>query len=45
MDSPLLFSFPDQKKKNRKGNEYRIFKLAGTTMGSALGRSEQDWKR
>jgi hypothetical protein len=26
-------------------NEYRNFKLAGATMGSGLGRSEEDWKR
>jgi hypothetical protein len=26
-------------------NAYRIFELAGTTMGSGLGRSEEDWKR
>jgi hypothetical protein len=26
-------------------NEYRNFKLARATMGSRLGRSEEDWKR
>jgi hypothetical protein len=26
-------------------NEYRNFKLEGTTMGRKLGRSEEDWKR
>jgi hypothetical protein len=26
-------------------NEYRNFKLAGATMESRLGRSEEDWKR
>jgi hypothetical protein len=26
-------------------NDYRNFKLAGTTMESGLGRSEADWKR
>jgi hypothetical protein len=26
-------------------NEYRNFKLARVTMGSRLGRSEEDWKR
>jgi hypothetical protein len=26
-------------------NEYRNLKLAGTTMGRGLGRSEKDWKR
>jgi hypothetical protein len=26
-------------------NEYRNFKLTGATMGSGLGRNEEDWKR
>jgi hypothetical protein len=26
-------------------NKYRNLKLAGATMGSGLGRSEEDWKR
>jgi hypothetical protein len=26
-------------------NEYRNLKLAGATMGSGLGRNEEDWKR
>jgi hypothetical protein len=26
-------------------NEYRHSKLSGATMGSRLGRSEEDWKR
>jgi hypothetical protein len=26
-------------------NEYRNLKLAGATMRSELGRSEEDWKR
>jgi hypothetical protein len=26
-------------------NEYKNYKLAGTTMESRLGRSEEDWKR
>jgi hypothetical protein len=26
-------------------NEHRNFKLAGTTRGSGLARSEEDWKR